>query len=93
MKNELVFLVCPLSLFKAPYNSADVVQLSVPASIAKRVVIVLSYCSLPNYLLFKVIIVLAPITHDGAGNLLNTNADTIAATLGLYSFFLFLRNP
>ncbi len=27
--------------------------------------------------------VLAPITHDGAGNLLNTNADTIAATLAM----------
>ncbi|MDQ3290997.1 MAG: acetylglutamate kinase [Bacteroidota bacterium] len=27
--------------------------------------------------------VLAPITHDGKGNLLNTNADTIAATLAI----------
>lgn len=33
------------------------------------------------YLLAELVPVVAPLTHDGHGNMLNTNADTIAATL------------
>ncbi|MFM2267402.1 MAG: N-acetylglutamate kinase [Bacteroidota bacterium] len=36
-----------------------------------------------NYLLKRFALVVAPITHDQRGQLLNTNADTIAATLAI----------